>query len=152
MLGAGEEEWGTNCVGVGELPKPLPIGLDSVWQSRERIRVPTVALQIDTGELIGFLLVAGEATLSEGSSARDFVFTGVPGSSYSFDHPVSSVVQQHENVEHRALVHRDGTNVLLRIELGNAVFHIDLASRRGTWRIEVDGNRKAFGRCEVLGE
>jgi hypothetical protein len=112
--------------------------------------MPTILMHAENGEALGFLRVVGEDPLAGGASARECVFRESPGSHQVFDRPVIPVGPGLDDIAHAASVRVDGEHVHLRLELLNAALLLDLVDRRGRWCVEVGGQRKLFGACEVL--
>ena len=59
----------------------------------------TVALLSAEAQLLGFLLIAGEALSAADATERDCVLTGVPADGSLLDHELGAVIQQRKNVE-----------------------------------------------------
>lgn len=108
--------------------------------------MPAIALLNDEKELLGFMLVATNATFTA-DTRYDCVLTGVPKKAELFDTPLCSVVQDHKNTEF--VLHVSEEPQVLTVDLGDG-WHLSISlgdDGAGTWSaLHADGTRLT-GQC-----
>jgi len=119
--------------------------VDVAMQSR------TIALQLEPGSLVGFLLLGGSEPIPEGRSERYGLFTGVPSSTAFYEHALGAIIQDNKNTEFRCLLNRVGNALSVIVPLSELqTVHIHVAdSGHGSWHFEQDNKQSASGFCQL---
>jgi hypothetical protein len=110
--------------------------------------MPTIVLETDRSELVGFLLVAGASELNVGVDSRDGILTGFPKDPALLEHPLADTIQRYKHVEFQLASTRgvDETRIS-----GSLPGHFEIevvlsADGVGTWRM-CEGGTSVIGTC-----
>lgn len=114
--------------------------------------MPTIVLNTSNDELLGFLLIAGDESISSGAKVRECVFTGVPRDSSLWDLPASQFLQTNKNQEFVLTLDFDQDVPALSVSLNDVLkFHATIAETKdGTWYFVSGGIPTEVGRCKWL--
>jgi|JI10StandDraft_1071094.scaffolds.fasta_scaffold19835_6 hypothetical protein len=110
--------------------------------------MPTIVLETDRSELVGFLLVAGASELNVGADSRDGILTGFPQDPALLEHPLADIIQRYKHVEFRLASTKGADETRISGSLPGQ-FEIDVvisAGGVGTWRM-CEGGTSASGTC-----
>ena len=108
--------------------------------------MPAIALLNDEKELLGLMLVAGEADFTA-DTEYDCVLTGVPKIAELLDTPLSRVIQDHKNAEF--VLHVSGRPQVFTVSLLDGwCLSVSLGDEgAGTWSAEHADGTKLTGQC-----
>jgi hypothetical protein len=110
-----------------------------------------IALLIEQGKLVGFLLLANPAALATVPSNSDCLLSGVPSATSL--HPLGAFVQSHKHNEFQCHIERQGELlVLVANPSSGSELRIELtATGTGRWKVTTDGQLNE-GLCELAGK
>ncbi len=116
------------------------------------MQVSAIALHVEPGSLVGFLLLGGSEAIPEGRSERDSIFTGVPVSTALYEHALGAIIQDNKNTEFRCLLDRAGGALSVTVPISESLLvHVHLAgSGDGSWHFEQHNKRSASGFCQLV--
>ncbi|MBC8872777.1 MAG: hypothetical protein H8E44_25370 [Planctomycetes bacterium] len=108
--------------------------------------MPAIALLNDEKELLGFMLVAGDAAFTP-DTEYDCVLTGIPKIAELLDTPLCRVIQDHKNTEF--VVHVSGRPRVLTVSLLDGwSLSVSLGEEgAGSWSAEHDDGTRLTGQC-----
>jgi len=111
----------------------------------------TIALLAAPGKLLGFLLLAGNGSLSEGPSQRDCIFTGVPSAVALLDHELGSFIQKNKNTEFQCRIIHDGESFKVTVPVSrNTTVLLQVPSFGfGSWHVQQGNAESTKGVCEL---
>ena len=116
--------------------------------------MPTIALHADDQRLIGFVLIAGTDSLTDGPVVRDCVILATPTDAALLDQPLVAAIEPWLNDERFAHVVARGDRITVHVTLGvedKLVLDVD-AVGTGRWRLDPDAAATGFCRMAALGE
>ena len=113
--------------------------------------MPAIALLNDGKELLGFMLVAGDAEFAP-DTEYDCILTGVPKIAELLDNPLCRVIQDHKNTEF--VVHVSGRPRVLTVSLLDGwCLSVSLGDEgAGSWSAEHADGTRLTGRCVMAGK
>ena len=102
--------------------------------------MPTIALHADDDHLIGFVLIAGTDSLSDGPVVRDCVILATPTDAIMLDQPLVAAIEPWLNDERFASVVVVDGRITVYVKLAaedRLVLEVDAAGS-GRWRLDPD--------------
>jgi hypothetical protein len=111
--------------------------------------MPTIALLVEPGKLVGFLLIANPDAIARAPSESDCLFTGVPRDPSLLSHPLSAFVQEIKNSEYHCTVEKWTDKVIVKVSpTSSATVELTFDSNgKGHWMVINAGTRHS-GICE----
>lgn len=108
--------------------------------------MPAIALLNDEKELLGFMLVAGDADFTP-DTEYDCILTGAPKKAELLDTPLSRVIQDHQNAEF--VLHVSGRPRVFTVSLLDGwSLSVSLGDEgAGIWSAEHEDGSKLTGQC-----
>src|SRR6218665_2694411 len=96
-----------------------------------------IALLTEPGSLVGFLLLANPAAISQAPAQTDCVLTGTPTTPVLLSHPLSTFIQANKNVEFVCTISRIGDAINIHGKLiGGEKIQLEIKSQgSGSWSI-----------------
>jgi hypothetical protein len=116
--------------------------------------VPTIALHADDQRLIGFILIAGTDSLTDGPVVRDCVILATPTDAVMLDQPLLAAIEPWLNDERYAHVVAHGNRIVVHVTLGvedKLILDVDPLGS-GRWRLDPDASAVGWCRLAALGE
>ena len=110
--------------------------------------MPAIVLQTELGEMVGYLLIAGDRPLLNGPPLRDAIMTGIAKEPTTLGHPLSVLVQENKNVEFQLAVTSDTDGMRLTGRVSDAAdIVVEMGSNgMGNWHAQTR-NTALKGRC-----
>lgn len=115
--------------------------------------MPAVVLQDDSGQHLGFLLVAGDEPLQTGQPTRDCVLTGPPKRSEDFEHPLVDIIYGELHKERSLSVQLGNASCELALSLApDSILTLSVPDvGQGTWLLSL-GSGSVQGICSHAGK
>lgn len=109
-----------------------------------------IALLTEPGSLVGFLLLANPAAISQAPTQTDCLLTGIPTSAALLAHPLGAFIQDNKNVEFVCTVSRtgDATNIQGNLNGGEQIQIKIMSLGSGSWSVTQKAGTQT-GYCEL---
>lgn len=111
--------------------------------------MPAIAINNESDELLGFLLISGDEPLRSDVLERECILMSLPGKSELLDSPASIVFMSQRNIEFTLQIQQSGNDVRLFVELGVGwSLHISLGvNNSGEWKLSNSSGETISGSC-----
>lgn len=111
--------------------------------------MPAIALLVEPGKLVGFLLLANPGAIARAPSESDCIFTGAPSDPSLLSHPLCAFVQEIKNSELLCTVEKCTDGVIVKVSpSSSATVELNFDSNgKGHWMVINAGTRHS-GICE----
>lgn len=108
-----------------------------------------IALLVEPGELVGFLLLGNPAAIASAPSDSDCIFTGVPSDPSLLSHPLGAFVQEVKNSEFHCMIEESTEGVIVKVTPTTGI-SVELnfsTGGSGQWVVTTENGRHS-GFCE----